>query len=231
MVNVIFENAKCFLFGKSGAGLYILRTDIKRRVIIRNLSAFQKVQQYIINNFGATTSVTNLLAELHKDGIKVKRDTLLRYLEILKDSKIIYECKRFDLKSKKSIAGEQKYYLADLGFWFAMNTDNRINYGSVLENIVYKYAISKGYSISIGRIGKLECDFILRDKAMNYAYVQVAMTIMNDKITEDREYAPLEKIKDNYPKYVLTRSDLIQQRNGIKHVNIPQFMNEGCDFN
>ena len=205
----------------------IFDKDIKKRVKIRNVSGFQKVQQYSINNFGATSSITNLLEELHKAGISIKRNTLIRYIEILKDSKIIYECKRFDLKSKKSIGGEQKYYLSDLGFWFATNTDNRINYGPILENIVFTYALSKGYSISIGRIGKLECDFILRDIAMDYSYVQVAMTIMNDIKTEDREYAPFEMIHDNYPKYLLTRNDPIQKRNGIKHVNIPEFMAKG----
>ncbi len=208
----------------------IFEKDIKKRVIIRNLAAFQKVQQYIINNFGATTSVPNLLAELHKAGVMVKHETLLRYIEVLKDSKIINECNRFDMKSKKSISGEQKYYLSDLGFWLATNTDNRINYGPVLENTVYTYARSKGYSVSIGRIGKLECDFILRDTSMKYAYVQVAMTIMNDIKTEDREYSPLEIVGDNYPKYVITRNDMIQQRNGIKHVNLPDFMSRGCLF-
>ena len=205
----------------------IFDKDIKKRVKIRNVSGFQKVQQYIINNFGATSSITNLLEELHRTGISIKRDTLARYIEILKDSKIIYECKRFDLKSRKSIGGEQKYYLSDLGFWFATNTDNRINYGPILENIVFTYALSNGYSISIGRIGKLECDFILRDINMDYSYVQVAMTIMNDIKTEDREYAPFELIHDNYPKYLLTRNDPIQKRNGIKHVNIPEFMSKG----
>ena len=138
--------------------------------------------------------------------------------------------KRFDLKSKKSIGCAQKYYLSDLGFWFATNTDNRINYWPILENIVYCYALSKGYKISIGRIGKLECDFILRDSNMDYSYVQVSMTIMNDIKTEDREYAPFEMIHDNYPKYLLTRNDPIQKRNGIKHVNIPEFMADGKMF-
>lgn len=128
------------------------------------------------------------------------------------------------------MSGEQKYYLADLGFYFVTNTDNRINYGPVLENIVYIYARSKGYAISVGRIGKLECDFILRSGTASYSYVQVAMTIMNSVETENREYAPLEKIRDNYPKYLVTRNDLIQERNGIKHVNIGNFMKNGDLF-
>ena len=205
----------------------ILEKDIKHRVKIRNMSVFEKIQTYLINNFGATTSLTSMLKELSKSGMNIKRETLNRYIQILVDAKVLYECKRFDLKSKKSIQGEKKYYLSDLGFYFATNTDNRVNYGPALENIVYNYAMSKGYEISVGRIGKLECDFIMRNSTMEYCYVQVSMTIMAGKETEDREYAPLESIKDNYPKYILTRNDMIQRRNGIIHKNIPEFMAAG----
>lgn len=208
----------------------IFEKDIRRRVKVRNAAAFQQVQTYIINNFGAPASLNNIRSDLRKNGCNIKRETLNRYIQILIDAKILCKCERFDLKSRRSLAGEQKYYLADLGFYFATNTDNRIHYGPVLENIVYIYARSKGYAVSVGRIGKLECDFILRGGASAYAYVQAAMTIMNSVETEDREYAPLEKIRDNYPKYLVTRNDLIQKRNGIKHVNIAAFMKEGKLF-
>ena len=202
----------------------IFEKDIKRRVKIRHLSVFQKVQTYLINNFGATTSISNILDSLKKDGIIIKRETLYRYIAILKDAKILYECNRFDLKSRSSISGEQKYYLSDLGFYFATNTDTRINYGPVLENIIFTYARAHGYSTSIGRIGKLECDFILRRGDSEYSYVQACMTMATSRETEDREYAPLSKIRDNYPKYILTRNDPIQKRDGIIHKNLPQFM-------
>ena len=134
------------------------------------------------------------------------------------------------MKSKKSIKGEKKYYLADSSFYFATNTDNRINFGPALENIVYVYARSRDYSVSVGRIGKLECDFILRDNGLNYSYVQVSYTINGSKETEDREYTPLEKIKDNYPKYVITTDFLFQHRNGIKHVNLMEFIINKSEF-
>lgn len=134
------------------------------------------------------------------------------------------------MKSRKSLQGDQKYYLSDLSFYFALNTDNRINYGPVLENIVYCYARSLGYQVSVGRIGSLECDFILRNARMGYAYVQVAMTIMSSRKTEDREYRPLEQIRDNYPKFVITRYDLIQHRSGIIHENVAELIGEGRDF-
>ena len=208
----------------------IFQKDIKKRIKIRNVAAFQSVQTYLINNFGATTSLSNLLEDIGKVGIHVKRETLNRYIAILKDAKILCECNRFDLKSRRSIGGEQKFYLSDLGIYFATNTDNRINYGPALENIVYVYARVHGYSVSIGRIGSLECDFIFRQGDADYAYAQVAMTIATAKETEDREYAPLEKIRDNYPKFILTRSDLIQKRNGIIHENLPDFMKRNREF-
>ena len=208
----------------------IFEKDIKRRIKINKREAFVKVRNYIINNFGATTSITNLQEALAKDGLKIKRDTLDRYIKALVDAKILYECKRFDMKSKKSLTGEKKYYLADTSFYFATNTDNRINYGPALENIVYIYARSRNYEVSIGRIGKLECDFILRDNSLNYAYVQVSYTINESKDTEDREYRPLESIKDNYPKYVITTDYLLQQRNGINHVNLMEFISNKKEF-
>lgn len=209
----------------------IFEKDIRRRVKIKNVSVFNQVRDYVINNFGATTSLANIQSDLEsKQGVRVKRETLARYLKILEDAKIVSKCARFDLKSRKSLRGEQKYYLADLGFYFALNTDNRINYGPVLENIVYRYALAQGCKVSVGRIGKLECDFILRNPEMGYAYVQVAMTIVADQSTEEREYRPLEQIRDNYPKYLLTRGDVIQQRDGIIHANIPEFIQDGRTF-
>ena len=208
----------------------IFEKDIRRRMKIRNAASFELVQRYIINNFGSTTSLTNILEDLHKAGSDINRETLNRYIQILIDAKILHKCERFDMKSRRSIGGEQKYYLTDLGLYFSFNTDNRINYGPVLENIVYLYARANGYAASVGRIGKLECDFVLRRQNQQYSYVQVAMTIMSSVEMENREYNPLESIKDNYPKYVVTRNDPIQQRNGIIHVNIGPFMRESGMF-
>lgn len=208
----------------------IFEKDIRKRVKIKNREAFESVEHFIINNFGATTSISGLQESLEKNGMKISRATLSNYIKILVDAKILYECSRFDMKSKKSLSGEKKYYVSDLSFFFSLNTDNKINYGPVLENIVYFYAKSHDYSISVGRIGKLECDFILRDHKMNYAYVQVAYTIALSKKTEDREYKSLEFIRDNYPKYVMTTDYLLQNRNGIKHVNLMDFIISNSTF-
>ncbi|WP_409337157.1 ATP-binding protein [Eubacterium sp. F2] len=208
----------------------IFEKDVRQRIKIRNKESFESIRQYLINNFGATTSIKNLYDDLHKNGHTISRQTLTRYIQALVDAKVLYRCERFDTKSRRSLSGGKKYYISDLSFFFALNTDNRINYGPVLENIVYFYAKSLGYSVSVGRIGKLECDFIIRNHAMNYAYVQVSYTIALSKETEDREYRPLEKIMDNYPKYILTTDYLLQQRNGIHHENLMEFMKDSKDF-
>ncbi len=208
----------------------IFEKDVRRRVKIRHVDAFRRVQTYLINNFGAPASLPNILDALEKSGTRMKLDTLERYVRVLVDAKILCECERFDLKSRRSIRGERKYYLSDLGFYFALNTDTRVNYDPALENAVYVYARSRGCAASVGRIGPLECDFILRRGDEGYAYIQVCMTMMAGRETEDREYAPLEKIRDNYPKYILTRNDPIQSRNGIIHRNLPEFMRDGGWF-
>lgn len=209
----------------------IYEKDIKKRIQIRNRATFDAIMKYIINNFGSTTSIQNITDDVLKKGIKIKRETVNRYINALISAKIIMQCDRFDMKSRKSIMGEKKYYLSDLSFYYALNTDNRINYGPVLENIVYTYAASNDYMISVGRIGKLECDFILRDNEMNYSYVQVAYTILESKDTEDREYRSLEQATwDNYPKYLLTADSLLQKRNGIIHANLINFIKENKRF-
>ena len=208
----------------------IFEKDIKKRVKIRNVEVFEAVRAFVINNFGATMSIQSLQQSLEKTGLSVQRATLKRYIDALVNAKILYQCDRFDMKSKRALSGEKKYYLSDSSFYFAMNTDNRINYGPALENMVYLYARALNYAVSVGRIGKLECDFILRDMEQNYSYVQVAYTINESRETEDREYRPLEMIKDNYEKYVLTTDFLLQKRNGIKHMNILDFIKDENKF-
>ena len=213
-----------------GVIIEIFEKDIKRRVKIKNKEAFLKIQKYLINNYGVTTSISNITKELNNNGLVIKRDTVVKYIQALVDAKILYECNRFDMKSKTSLGAEQKYYLSDLSFYYSTNVDNRINYGPALENIVYQYAYSKDYEISVGKIGKLECDFILRKNSDAYAYVQVAYSIAINKETEEREYRSLEKAIDFYPRYLLTNDTLTQGRSGIKHCYLPEFIKEGRLF-
>lgn len=207
----------------------ILDKDIKKHRRIRNKAIFDKVMTYLINNFGATTSLSRLTDYfINEEKTPIRPETLNNYIQILENAKIIYKCPRFDVKSRKALRGEQKYYLADLSIYFSRNVDTRINYGPVLENIMYTYLRAKNYHVSVGRIGRLECDFITR-KSSDYHYIQIAMTIMDEK-TEDREYKPFQHIRDNYPKYLFTMDQLLQKRDGILHYNIIDFISENKEL-
>ena len=98
------------------------------------------------------------------------------------------------------------------------------SFGPSLENIVYLYLVSHDYQVSIGRIGNLECDFIVRDKNQNYAYIQVTYTLQGEdlKATEkikEREYRPFRKIKDGYPRYIISLDKYRDQQEGVHHIN------------
>ena len=208
----------------------IFEKDIKGANKVRHVSAFNAVRDYLVNNFGATTSLKGLLAHFRDvEKIPIRRETLNRYIQILVDAKVLYRCPRFDMKSRRSLQREEKYYLADLSFYFALNTDQRVNYGPALENVVYHYARTMGYDASVGRIGTLECDFVLRREAEGYSYVQVAMTIA-DPATEEREFRPFGRIRDGYPRYLLTMDRLLQRRDGVRHENVIDFIAEGREF-
>lgn len=203
----------------------IFEKDISKNKKIRNRVAFEKVQSFVINKFGSIISVSNIAEYLSSENIAVKEDTIYRYIEMLENAKIIYKCPRFDLKSKQSMKTEQKYYLADLSIYYSMNVDGRINYGPVLENILFCYLKSKGYKLSVGKIGNLECDFIVRQNVDDYFYIQVAMTIA-EQSTEEREYRPFTQIRDNFPKYLFTTDTLLQKRDGILHLNMIDFIKD-----
>ena len=202
----------------------IFEKDVKTRKRISNVPVYERVQSFLLNNYSAPFSLSNLLECLEKEGYKTKATTVRGYIEDLKKAKIIYECNRFDLKSKKSLRREQKYYLSDLAIYFAMNTDNRLSYGPSLENMFYLYLASQDYQISIGKIGKLECDFITRNTSGDYAYIQVTYTMQGEdiKATErikEREYRPFRKIRDGYPRYIVSLDRFRDQQEGVHHIN------------
>lgn len=202
----------------------IFEKDIKTRKRISNVPVFERVQSFLLNNYSAPFSLNSLLECLKKEGYSTKATTVRNYIEELKKEKIIYECNRFGLKIKKAIKREQKYFLADMAIYFAMNTDNRFSYGPSLENLVYLYFVSNGYQVSVGKIGKLECDFIVRDQKQSYAYIQVTYTLQGvdreatEKIRE-RKYRPFRSIKDGYPRYIISLDKFREQLEGVNHIN------------
>ena len=197
----------------------VFNKDIKTRNRISNKALFERIQSYIINNYTSSFSLKSFYDSLIKAGIKTKLTTIKNYIEILKKAKIIYECNRFDLKSKKSLLREQKYYLADLALYFSTNVDNSLNYGPSLENLVYLYLVSNGYQVSIGKIGNFECDFIVRKQNGDYAYIQVTYMMTGNQKIKEREYRPFRKIKDGYPRYIISLDIFKDQQEGVHHIN------------
>lgn len=208
----------------------IFEKDIKNYKKIKDVELFELIEKFVINNFGCRISIKSIYDYLISQKISVDRRTIKTYIELLENAKIIYPCEFFDIKSKKILNGEKKYYLADLSIYYSLNTDNRINYGPVLENVLFSYLKYKNYSLSIGRIGKLECDFIARRGIDEYFYIQVSKNI-DDKKTYEREYKPFYEIKEMYPRYLFV-ADLIFQKNieGIKNVNIIDFIYNNKDL-
>lgn len=204
--------------------------DIKANQKIKNSETFQNIQRYIINNFGSMISAPSIQKYYNSINISIDIRTIEKYISLLCDAKIIYPCNTFDIKSKISLSGEKKYYLADLSIYFLYNTDNRFNYGPILENILHNYLISKGYNLSVGKIGKLEVDFIARYQNDNYFYIQVSKNIDNEK-TAEREYRPFYEIKDMYPRYLFLLDLIIKDNiDGIKNVNIAKFIANNQDL-
>ena len=202
----------------------IFEKDVKTRKRISNVPVYERVQSFLLNNYAAPYSLNSLMECLEKEGYNAKASTVRGYIEDLLKAKIVYECNRFDLKSKKAIRRDQKYYLSDLAIYFSMNTDNRLSFGPSLENIVYLYLASQDYQISIGRIGKLECDFIVRNRNGEYAYIQVTYSLRGGdekssmKIKE-REYRPFREIRDGYPRYIISLDKYRDQQEGVHHIN------------
>lgn len=208
----------------------IFEKDIKNYKKIKDVELFELIEKFVINNFGCRISIKSIYDYLISQKISVDRRTIKTYIELLENAKIIYPCEFFDIKSKKILNGEKKYYLADLSIYYSLNTDNRINYGPVLENVLFSYLKYKNYSLSIGRIGKLECDFIAKRGIDEYFYIQVSKNI-DDKKTYEIEYKPFYEIKEMYPRYLFV-ADLIFQKNieGIKNVNIIDFIYNNKDL-
>lgn len=143
----------------------IFKKDIAKMEKIRHVVYFKQVEEYIIDTLGESISMTRLTDYFRNYvRIPVKRETLERYLELLEKAKLVYRCNRFDIKTEKELQGDQRYYITDLGFYFAKKADTKVDYSLIMKNIIYMYLKSRDYNIATGRIGKKECDFVLADK-------------------------------------------------------------------
>ncbi|MCM1119419.1 MAG: ATP-binding protein [bacterium] len=196
--------------------------DIVKRNKIRDVDLLERIITYVIANVGTIFSATSLAKLLKSELRTVAPETILNYTKYCCDAYLFYQVKRQDLQGKQILASNEKYYIADHGIREAVFGGNARDINLILENIVYLELLRRGYEVTVGRIGDREIDFVC-EKGGEKLYVQVAYLLASDE-TVAREFGTYERIRDNFPKYVVSLDEFDMSRNGIKHRNIRDFL-------
>ena len=200
----------------------VLLKDVIARHKIRDVSLLGNIVRFIMDNIGNLFSAKTISDFLKNQGRKLSTETVYNYLKALEDAYLIHKASRFDIKGKRILETQEKYYLSDLGLRHALigYSDNDI--AGLLENIVYMELRRRGYTVYIGKQGVTEVDFVAI-RGDDRLYIQVTYVLTEDNT--EREFAPLESIMDNYEKYVISANSLIKlNRNGIRGRNIIDFL-------
>ncbi len=198
----------------------IIEKDITQRHQINDKRAFGNIVRFVASNVGNALSPGNISKTLKQDGQSIHHATVEKYLEYLVASFVFYKVNRFDLKGKKQLATQEKYYLVDMGLLNVLAGKERItDRGHILENVVYLELLRRGNKIWTGTARNTEVDFVCKTTRGNIEYYQVAWQITNEN-TVEREFGALEKINDNYPKVLLTTDPFTQNRSGVNHLNV-----------
>ena len=200
----------------------IILKDITQRNNIRDTDLLERIINYVVMNIGNTFSATSISKFFKRENRKVATETILNYIKACEEAFLVYRVARNDLLGKKILNVNEKYYIADHGIREAIMENNQKNINQVLENIVYFEMLRRGYNVKIGKVDNLEVDFVCK-KNDETIYIQVSYLLASED-TKEREFSVLENIKDNYPKYVLSTDEFDMSRNGIKHMNLIEFL-------
>lgn len=200
----------------------IVVKDIIQRNKLKDSNILNLLLVFLMDNIGNPFSARSVAASLTSSGIKTSVDTVLTYLDYIKSAMIVNSVQRYDLKGKKLLASAEKYYAVDLGLRNAIKTSNEPDFNKLYENIIYLELLSRGYDVKVGKTDDYEIDFIAY-KGKERIYIQVCYLLATPE-TINREFGNLEKINDNYPKYVISGDIPDFSRNGIRHFNIVKFL-------
>ena len=201
----------------------VLVRDILERYQIRNSSLLSDILRYLASNIGYPTSTNKIAQYLKKERISLAFETVREYIGYFRNSFFLASPAWSDILGKKHLDLHDKYYFTDIGIRNALVGFRNEYVGQILENIVYNELISRGYVVTVGRIGNLEVDFIA-ERFGEKIYIQVTYLLTSED-TVIREFWPLEKIPDNYPKLVLSLdTDWGSGRNGIERNNIEKWL-------
>ena len=222
--NLNFEDEIVFQYINSIFNTILLK-DIVARFSIRDISLLEKITAFVFDNCGSITSSKKIADYLKSQHIKTGVDTVQNYISYLRDAHLVYKMGRFDLKGKKHLELHEKYYTSDVGIRHSVLGYKKNDIAGLLENIVYLDLLRRGFTVSVGKFDDLEVDFVA-SRNDEIIYLQVTYLLASKEV-EDREFKPLEKINDNYPKMVLSMDTIWgTNRNGIVRKNIIDFLLE-----
>jgi predicted AAA+ superfamily ATPase len=202
--------------------------DIAQRFKLRNLDNLHRVISFVFDSVGSYISPTNIAEALNKNSNKtISHNTIIKYLEYLTKSYIIYPASRYDIKGKELLTTNQKYYLVDLGLKNVVTTNKYdADLGRKLENVVYFELLRRGGKVYVGKNNDKEIDFVVQKPNNERSYYQVAFTV-NDEKTFEREISAFRNIRDNYPKFLLTLDFDTTNIEGIQKINVIDWLLNG----
>lgn len=204
----------------------VVLKDVVARKRISDVAMLESVISYMFDNIGNLCSATKISNTMTSAGRKISVHTVENYLSALTDSYVLYKAKRYDIKGKQLLVTGSKYYLSDIGLRYYLLGTKRADEGHILENVVYLELLRRGYEVYVGKVDRVEVDFIAINDC-GEEYYQVAWTVMGDGVDGsgrtvlERELTPLEAIHDHNPKYLLTMDFVpLTSHNGIKQMNV-----------
>ncbi len=198
--------------------------DIVKRNKVRDIDLLERIIAYVTANAGTTFSASSLAKFFKNEQRIVAPETILNYLKYCCDAYLFYQVKRQNVQGKQILASNEKYYIADHGIREAVFGGNLQDINLILENIIYMELLRRGYSVTVGKMGDREIDFVCGRRGEKL-YLQVTYLLASED-TIRREFGIYDSIRDNFPKYVVSLDEFDMSRNGIKHRNIRDFLLE-----
>lgn len=202
------------------SGVYdsIVLKDIVFRKKIADPMMLDSIVRFMFDNIGNPLSTKKIADTMTSDGRKIDVKTVERYLSALMESFVLYQAGRYNVKGKQYLKTLEKYYVVDIGMRYMLLGSRGFDVGHILENVIYLELLRRGYEVYVGKVGELEIDFVAMD-TNRITYYQVAATVRDEK-TLSRELMPLQKVKDHYPKLILTLDDDPEaDYDGIRRIN------------
>ena len=221
LANLRFDETACRQYLRDLFNSVELK-DIVKRNNVRDVDMLERIIAYVTANIGTTFSSTAISKYLKNEGRRVSPETVLNYLKACSDAFLFYQVRRQDLQGKKILTVNEKYYVADHGIREAVIGGNMRDINLVLENIVFMEALRRGYSVTVGKVGEREIDFVC-ERHGEKCYIQVTYLLAVEE-TVQREFSVYEHVQDNFPKYVVSLDEFDMSRNGVRHYNIRDFL-------